>query len=100
MLIRQYDIEELAAFLEEPLSDDEVSELHSQRKEIISIKNKEVQYKEKKALESYFDASMNKECRNKAVYEAYIDGHTQLSIAKYLDLSDAMISIIIKKFRI
>ena len=100
MLITQYDAEDLAAYLEEPLSKDEIADLHTQRKKILTMKNKEIQDKEKKELESYFDASMSKENRNKAVYEVYMDGYTQLSIAKHLGLSDAMISIIIKKFNI
>ena len=100
MLATQYDAENLAAYLEEPLSKEEIASLHAQRKKILTFENKEVQDKEKKELESYFDASMSKEGRNKAVYEAYMDGHTQLSIAKYLGLSDAMISIIVKKFKI
>ena len=100
MLVTQYDTEDLAAYLEEPLSKEEIASLYAQRKKILTFKNKEVQDKEKKELESYFNASMGKESRNKAVYEAYMDGHTQLSIAKHLGLSDAMISIIIKKFNI
>ena len=100
MLVTQYDAEDLAAYLEEPLSKEEIADLHTQRKKIITIENKEVKHKEKKELEYYFDESMSKESRNNAVYEAYMDGYTQLSIAKHLDLSDAMISIIIKKFKI
>ena len=100
MLITQYDAEDLVAYLEEPLSKDAIADLHTQRKKILTMEDKEVMHKEKKELEYYFDESMSKESRNKAVYEAYMGGHTQLSIAKYLGLSDAMISIIIKKFNI
>ena len=100
MLVTQYDADDLAEYLEEPLSKDEIADLHTQRKKILTMENKEIQDNEKKELESYFDESMNKENRNKAVYEAYMDGHTQLSISRYLGLSDAMISIIIKKFKI
>ena len=100
MLVAQYDAENLAAYLEEPLSKEEIVDLHTQRKKILTMENKEVHQKVKKGLESYFDASMSKENRNKAVHGAYMDGHTQLSISKYLGLSDAMISIIIKKFNI
>ena len=48
--------------------------------------------------ESYFDKSMSRDHRNRAIYEAYRGGHTQKSISQELGLSDAMVSIIIKGF--
>ncbi len=100
MLVRGYDIQELAAFLEAPLGKDEAAELEAQRKQSVSVENKRVKHREKKELARYFDDGMSKADRNKAVYEAYRDGHTQASIARYLGLSDAMVNIIVKKFRI
>jgi REP element-mobilizing transposase RayT len=100
MLIKQYDIETLAEYLEEPLSLKEIETLDQERKKKIEVEDNCVKSEEKKELSSYFDSSMSKESRNQAVYEAYMDGHTQLSISKELGLSDAMISIIIKKFKI
>lgn len=98
--IRQYDIEILAEFLGEKISTGEIRELEQQRREKIEIVDKKVKQRIKKELKKYFDKSMNKESRNQAIYEAYRNGHTQLSISKELGLSDAMINIIIKKFRI
>ncbi len=100
MLVKQYDLETLAEYLDEPLSRDEIAELTQERKKKVEIVEMRVQTEEKKELKSYFDNSMDKEHRNRAIYEAYMDGHTQLSISKELGLSDAMISIIIKKFKI
>lgn len=100
ILIRQYDIEMLAEFLGEKISTGEIRELEQQRREKVEIIDKKVKQRSKKELKKYFDKSMNKERRNQVIYEAYRDGHTQLSISKELGLSDAMISIIIKKFRI
>jgi REP element-mobilizing transposase RayT len=100
MLIKQYDIETLAEYLEEPLSVKEIETLTQERKKKIEVEDNCVKSEERKELSYYFDSSMSKESRNQAVYEAYMDGHTQLSISKELGLSDAMISIIIKKFKI
>lgn len=100
MLVKQYDVETLAAYLEEPLSEEEVANLRKERKKKVLVEEKSVNRDEKKELSSYFDDSIDKESRNKAVYEAYMDGHTQKSISKEVALSDAMISIIIKQFKI
>ncbi len=100
ILSRGYDTQELAAFLETPLSADEAAELEVQRKQSVSVGNKRVKHGEKKELAQYFEDGMSKADRNKAVHEAYRDGHTQAAIARYLGLSDAMVNIIVKKFRI
>ncbi len=100
MLIVQYDIETLNDFLGEMLSDEEQDTLEKERRKKIEIVNNKAQQQEKRDLKSYFDKSMSKSDRNQAIFEAYRDGHTQASISKLLGLSDAMISIIIKKFRI
>ena len=100
ILIQVYDIETLANFLDEPMSKDEIDALKKERKKKIVVEEKCVICEEKKELHNYFDDSMSKESRNRAIYEAYMDGHTQLSISKEIGLSDAMISMIIKKFRI
>ena len=100
MMISQFDTKTLANFLDEALGDDEIKMLETERKKQIEIKDRQAYRKEKKALESYFDSSMTREHRNSAIYEAYRDGHTQKSIAKYIGLTDAAVNIIIKKFRI
>jgi REP element-mobilizing transposase RayT len=100
MLVKQYDVETLAEYLEEPLSEDEIVDLNKERKKKVLVEDKSAKHEEKKELSRYFDESMDKESRNQAVYEAYMDGHTQMSISKEISLSDAMISIIIKQFKI
>ena len=100
ILIKQYDIETLAEYLNEPLSDKEIATLTQERKRKIEVEDHCVKSEEKKELHHYFDSSMSKERRNQAIYEAYMDGHTQRSISKKLGLSDAMISIVVKKFKI
>ncbi len=102
LLYQTYDIATLAHFLSEPLSAEEITQLETQRKQKIEIDTEHKKPKpiEKKPLKSYFDPGMDKTQRNQAIYEAYRQGHTQKSIAAYLGLSDAMISIVVKKFRI
>ena len=97
MLVKQYDINTLANFLEKALSKEEIKDLEQEkRKKITKIKDKAVQ-DNKKELSGCFDSSIDKQKRNSAIVEAYKDGHTQVSIAKELGLSDAMVCIVIKK---
>jgi REP element-mobilizing transposase RayT len=99
MLVKQYDIDTLADFLDKALSKEEIKGLEQEkRKKISKIKDKAVQG-QKKELDSYFDRSMDKQKRNSAIVEAYKDGHTQASIAKEIGISDAMVCVVIKKLR-
>jgi predicted transcriptional regulator len=43
---------------------------------------------------------MDKQTRNSAIVEAYKDGYTQTSIAKIVGLSNAMVCMVIGKFKI
>jgi REP element-mobilizing transposase RayT len=100
MLVEQYDINTLADFLDKPLSAEEIKDLEMEKqKQIIKVKDKAVSNKVKE-LDTYFDASMDKQTRNNAIIEAYKDGYTQASIAKVIGLSDAMVCMIVKKFKI
>lgn len=100
MLIVQYDTRTLADFLDKPLSADEVKDLEKEKqKKITKVHNKAVSNKSK-ALNSYFHSSMDKQTRNNAIVEAYRDGYTQASIANEVDISDAMVCMVIKKFNI
>jgi REP element-mobilizing transposase RayT len=100
MLVKQYDINTLADFLDKPLSAEEIKDLEIEKqKQIIKVKDKAVSNKVKE-LDAYFDTSMDKQTRNNAIIEAYKDGYTQASIAKVIGLSDAMVCMIVKKFKI
>jgi hypothetical protein len=100
MLVKQYDINTLADFLDKPLSVEEIKDLEIEKqKQITKVKDKAVSNKIKE-LDTYFDASMDKQMRNNAIMEAYKDGYTQASIAKIIGLSDAMVCMIVKKFKI
>ncbi len=100
MLVEQYDINTLADFLDKPLSKEEAKGLKEEKqKKITKIEDKAVSDK-RKELSSYFDTSIDKQMRNSAIVEAYKDGYTQASIANEVGLSDAMVCMVIKEFRI
>lgn len=48
-------------------------------------------------LEEYFKKEMTKEDRNEAILKAYQDGFMQSEIARFLELSGAGVSKILKK---
>jgi len=96
MLVKQYDIDTLADFLDKALSKDEVKDLELEKKKKITVNEDKAIQDQKKELSSYFDRSMDKQKRNSAIVEAYKDGHTQASIAKEIGISDAMVCIVIK----
>jgi len=100
LLLEQYDPQTLAAFLDEPISSEEIVRLEQERRKPVIQDEKGVRHEKKRALESYFTDIADKSDRNQTIARAYLDGHTQRSIARHLGLSDAMISIIIKKFKI
>ena len=43
---------------------------------------------------------MDKIKRNNAIYQAYMDGYTQVDISKVVWISEAMICVIVGRFRI
>ena len=50
-------------------------------------------------LEDYFCDNMSKQTRNEAIMRAYLDGFMQSEIAKFLGLSGAVVSKILKKIK-
>lgn len=100
ILVKQYDINTLIDFLGEKLSKQEIKKLEEEKKKKIIIKDNETIVKCKKELSTYFIKGMNKKKRNISIYQAYIDGYTQASISKEVGISDAMICVIVKGFRI
>ena len=101
LLIQRYNPRTLADFLDEPITPEEMEELEAWHNKPIDLGDRDHPvFSDKKPIESYFDPSMDKARRNQAIYEAYREGHTQRSIAKEVGLTDAAISIIIRKFKI
>ena len=100
LLIEQYDIDTLASFLGKPLMQDEIKELEQEKRKKITKSKERAIVETKRDLKSYFHKSMDRLRRNNAIYKAYRDGHTQAAIAKELGISDAMVCIVVKGFRI
>ena len=101
LLIQVYNPGTLADFLDEPISPEEMQELEGWHKRSIDLSDRDNPIPHfKRPLESYFDPSMDKPRRNQAIYEAYREGHTQRNIARHIGLTDASVSIIIRKFKI
>ena len=100
ILVKQYNISTLIDFLGEELSKQEIDKLEKEKKKKITIKDNKIIVKYKKELSTYFTKGMDKAKRNNNIYQAYIDGYTQVSISKEVDISEAMVCIIVKRFKI
>lgn len=84
--------------LELNLNDDELQKLKEEQKRKIEIKEHELKLHKLKSIEEHFSAYNGKEERNSAIANAIKDGYTQVSIAKYLDVSTSTISKVLKRF--
>ena len=85
-------------YLELSLNDDELQKLKEEQKRKIDIKEHELKLYKLKSIEEHLSGNNNKEERNNAIVDAIKDGYTQVSIAKYLDISTSTISKIVKRF--
>ena len=70
------------------------------QKEASVYKTKPKKIQQKLKLKDYFKKDMSKLDRNKAILKAWQDGFMQSEIAKFLDLSDAGVSKILKKLKV
>ena len=67
---------------------------------LILHKSNPKKVKQNLKLEDYFKKEMSKTERNEAILKAYQDGFMQSEIAKYLELTGAGVSKILKKLRV
>ncbi len=100
LLATRFTLEQLSLFLGEPMQEEEMRKLRSDRREVVTLDEKSGRIRKARPLESYFTDEMDKVSRNEAIYKAYRDGYTQSSIAKHVGLSAAMVSMIVKRFNI
>ncbi len=75
----------------------EFEKIEQLQKDTITYKSNPKKVEQKLKLEDYFKKDMSKEKRNEAILKAYQDGFMQSEIAKFLELSGAGISKIVKK---
>ena len=95
LLITQFDIQTLHEFLDSSITEDELKYLKEKEKQK-AVKDKNgVIIKCSKEFYEYFKNVVTKEERNIAILNAYLDGYTQVDIAKHLKLSTSLISKVV-----
>ena len=70
------------------------------QKEVTAYKANPKKIEQKLKLDNYFHKDMSKTERNDAILKANQDGFMQSEIAKFLNLTEASVSKILKKLRI
>ncbi|MEA3330839.1 MAG: transposase [Campylobacterota bacterium] len=99
LILEQYNIKELADFLDKPLSEDEIKTLEKEKSKKLKKNSDSIKQEQSKELDKYFSKDMNKTERNIAMQEAYLDGYSQTSIAKELGVTSALVSYNIKNLK-
>ena len=83
-------------FLGEPLNEKELQYLKNKAEQKICKQGNAIKISQSKHFQEHFSDTSSKLERNLAIMNAYEDGYTQVSIAKYLNLSTSLVSKIIK----
>ena len=96
ILLTQFDLITLAGLLDKPLSDKELKFLNAKEKIKVEVINERIAVSSIGHLDQHFYETTTKEDRNIAIVNAFEEGHTQVDIANYLDLSTSLISKVIK----
>ncbi len=89
-------IDEAKKFLTENVSDKKLKDVIEELQKVVRFEKRK-QTKKHKSLKEHFENILGKIQRDEKIYEAYLDGYTQNQIAKFLGVSQATISNIIKK---
>ncbi len=82
------------------MSEAEFDKIEQFQKDTITYKSNPKRVEKELKLEDYFDENMSKKNRNEAILKAYHDGFRQSEIAKFLGLTGAGVSKILKKLRV
>ena len=96
ILFREYDVEMLSGFLEVEFGKNELIFLQTEQNRKIEKKENMIVLSKSKSLEEHFIDAKNKKERNSVISLAYLDGYSQIEIARYLGLSKSLISMVIK----
>ncbi len=91
---------ELLNSLDIKLTDEEQNTISVFQKEAIKYKGNQKIVQQKLKIEQYFLENMNKPQRNQVILRAIQDGFTQSEVAKFLYLSNAAVSKILKKLKV
>ncbi len=95
ILITQYDLETLHEFLDASITEDELEYLKEKEKQKVVKSDTGISMKRSKQFEEHFYDVQTKDDRNIAILNAYLDGYTQVDIARYLNVSKSLISKVI-----
>jgi len=99
-LKKEYHYEGIQELLEKPLSKQEQKELElEQKKKIVQIEHEFKQSKEI-SLEKHFENTNTISQRNSAIMKALEDGYGQAEIARFLNVSSALVSYVFRNFRL
>ncbi len=96
LLIKEFDIKTLHEFLDTSLSEDELQYLQKKEKHKVLKSNDGIIVKCSKEFKEHFAGVGTKSERNSAIINAYLDGYSQVAIAKYLKVSKSLISKVMK----
>ena len=100
-VLKWYDsINELLMSVGIKMTEEEKEKISQFQKEASVYKTKPKMIQQKLKLKDYFKKDMSKLDRNKAILKAWQDGFMQSEIAKFLDLSDAGVSKILRKLKV
>ncbi len=99
-ILQEYDnTNELLTALGIKMGKKEFDKIEQFQKDTITYKSNPKKIEQKLKLENYFDDNMSKVERNERILKAYQNGFMQSEIAKFLNLSGAMVSKILKKVK-
>jgi len=98
LLLKEFDIKSLSEFLDNPMNEAELAFLKEKQKQKIKKNEAGIHIAQSKQFEDHFNEIEieNKESRNTAIINAYLDGYSQISIAQHLNISKSLVSKIIK----
>jgi DNA-binding NarL/FixJ family response regulator len=94
MLVKEFTSETMVEFLALQLSEGELARLEKEQKRIITVEDDKLSISQSRTLNEHFMECELKEARNDAIVNAYRDGYTQSVIAKYLNVSAGLVSMI------
>ncbi len=92
------DIKSVKKFFSTPLKDISLKEVVDELQKVVKYEKNRNRQRRAKTLNKHFESALGKKERNRKIYEAYLDGYTQTEIASFLNISQATVSNVIKRF--
>jgi len=96
ILIAQFDLQTLHEFSDVSITQEELDFLKEKEKQKVIKSDTGISIRYSKHFEEHFFDCKTRADRNLAIINAYLDGYSQVNIAKYLNVSKSLISKVIK----